>query len=152
MYYSLARSPLRLPGSADIICFIFLSLFYPSNPLINCQAKPSQIKPGFYRKSYQEEPTVTSRAVRTCSISEELKEKMEIIGRKNKDELEPVEEGGFEEISNQSHRRHSVTEWSEESNAEAVSKTTSEWYFDGKRRPSNRSSATLTYSMSMEPE
>ena len=76
MYYSLARSPLRLPGSADIICFIFLSLFYPSNPLINCQAKPSQIKPGFYRKSYQEEPTVTSRAVRTCSISEELKEKL----------------------------------------------------------------------------
>lgn len=59
-----------------IICVIFLILFYPSNPLINCQAKPSQIKPGFYRKSYQEEPTVTSRAVRTCSISEELKEKL----------------------------------------------------------------------------
>ena len=85
-----------------------------------------------------------------------------------------LQESGFEEISNQSPKRASVTaawmqkpsgywssesyfwspilwflakDWYEEGDPENFSKTTSEWYLDGKRRPSTRSSQTISHSL-----
>ena len=110
-------------------------------PLPPRKAKPS-LKP-------REMPDVSSRAVRTCTISEELKEKMEIIGRKNREEPEAGEDASFEEISNKTPKRVSVTDWYEENPTPEgdFSKTTSEWYLDGAKRPSTRSPETICHSL-----
>ena len=110
-------------------------------PLPPRKAKPS-LKP-------REMPDVSSRAVRTCTISEELKEKMEIIGRKNREEPEAAEDTSFEEISNKTPKRVSVTDWYEENPTPEgdFSKTTSEWYLDGAKRPSTRSPETICHSL-----
>eukprot|EP00913_Durusdinium_trenchii_P018030 g16942.t1 len=89
---------------------------------------------------------VTSRAERSCSVSE-LKQTLGgsgyTVNNRDPDSSNDSEEAGLgdedgragaDEISNHSKQRPSVMDWYESSGPPAVTKSTSEWYLDGSDR------------------